>query len=294
MRNIFYKAIFFALFSVLFGVIELNAQTALRGKYVYEGEKAKKAFSFLLGFEGTSSVFYSYQYEGAGTLKGSWTREKGVIRVEIPQGDTILTLKLKQAGERLIVAEPLRHPILKRGDIFKKLSDARTAPDLTAQEVGNRVLKLLKTIKNVSDISPANLGRQTGLEVSFNKTNRNEYGFGGNVSDAPDWTYNFFAYPYPSQDNTRADTFRFSFNYGLNEPADPNTDKICTAINLAEFSRQLQEAGFSAPQPRRAEHGRLTGYEFSKPDISLVLYVKGGWEPNVNNCVQMILVSFAK
>ena len=64
-----------------------------------------------------------------------------------------------------------------------------SSPTLSAEDIGRRVIKLVQNLRTLDDISPASLERQMGIKVEFNKTDPNEYGFGGLISGH--WHYDF-------------------------------------------------------------------------------------------------------
>lgn len=293
---------FFAIiFLFLYGASVINAQANLNGRYVFKAGKETDSPSFSLKFERRENVYFSYFYEGAGTVSGKWTLENGIIKVVLSRGAD-WTLRLKQNGNDLKIVESLPQMtlpdvpdfrrILLNGTIFKKNTDHPTGPDLTPEEVGGKILKLVKSIKTVEDISPENIKRQTEISVVFHPDRRNEYGFGGNVIGGADWVYGIFAYPYPSKDNKTTDTLRFSFDYQLHEPLHPDTTIISKAFNFDSLSKELQDVGFSAPKPHFGQHNYISGWTFTRGKVEVLVGVKGGFEPNINNSVKSIQITF--
>lgn len=299
-----FRSIISLLFAIVIGSTQLFAQTNLNGRYSFRSVEGNDPSSFYLTFERQDAVYYSYFHEGAGTIGGKWTLENGIINVVLTRGDENWTIKLKQKGDDLELAEQLPEKglseipdfktVLLMGTIFKRMDDKPTGPVLKPEEIGKRVLKLVKSIRTLKDISAKNIKRQTGVSVTFDPKDRNSYGFGGDVIGAPDWIYGFSAYPYPSKDNKTTDTLRFSFNYQLHEPSNPDTTIVCKAIDFNSFSKELQKAGFSAPKPHIVNHGFQSGWTFERGKVSLWVSVKGGFEANVDNCVTGIIISFTK
>lgn len=298
-----FKSIIFLL-AIVVGSSQLIAQTNLNGRYSCKSDKGSDSPSFSLTFERQDAVYYSYFYQGAGTVGGKWTIENGIINVTLTRGGESWTIKLKQKGVDLEIAENLPEmglsdipdfkSVLPVGTVFKKIVEQPTGPNLTSEDIGKRVLKLLKSVRSLKDISPKNLKRQTGVEVTFHEKKRHEYGFGGNVIGASDWNYGFYAYPYPSKDNKTTDTLRFSFDYQLHEPLNPDSTVICKAFEFNALSKELQQAGFSVPEPQIMNHNRLSGWRSIRGKVSLIVSVIGGWEPNIENCVTGIQISINK
>lgn len=295
---------FLTTFLILFGATILNAQTNLNGRYSFQSDKGNCSPSFSLTFENQNSVYYSYSFNGAGTIGGKWTLENEIIKVILSRGNENWTIKLKQKGDNLEIAETLPEKglsdipdfktILPVGTVFKRIVDETTGPNLTPEDIGKRVLKLVKSVRTLKDISPKNIKRQTGVEVTFHDKNRNEYGFGGNLIGTSDWNYGFYAYPYPSKDNKTTDTLRFSFDYQLHEPLNPDTTVICKAFDFKTLSKELQQAGFSAPEMSFKSHGFVSGWTMKRGKVFLQISVKGGFDPNIDNCVTGINISFSR
>lgn len=77
---------------------------------------------------------------------------------------------------------------------------------ISAEEAGNRIIKLAKTVKSKKDISPKNIALQMQAKVEFNDQDRNTYEFAGNIKDST-WVYWLTAYPYPSKNNKKLRQF---------------------------------------------------------------------------------------
>lgn len=284
----------------VFSAVFVNGQNTLNGKYIYKVKNNEDSSSFFLTFERENAVYYSYFYEGAGTLGGTWTRENEIIKVVLTRGDANWTFKLKQKGADLEITEKLSKTgtdetpdfttILPAGTVFEKDDSKPSGPDLTAADFSKRALKLIASVHSLKDISPENIERRTGIKVSFNEENRREYGFGGNVVAAPDWTYGLIAYPYPSKDNKQTDTLHFSFDYRLHEPAYPDLSPICS-IDFDAFGKELQKAGFSTPTPVRGNHNVIIYWQSARDKTSLNISADGADKDSRRQCVKMVTVS---
>jgi len=290
-KNLLTAILMIAIF-IFISAVSANAQTDLKGRYVYAGKEGENTYSFTLKFEGKDAVYYSYEDNGYGTLEGKWSIEKGIITVIIPKDDLTLMFKFRQEGVDLAVIEILPHSLVDAGAVFKKYVSKPSGPDLTAQDFGKRALKLIKSVRRLKDFSPGNIARQTNLKVFFNEENHREYGFGGNVVGAPDWTYGLSAYPYPSKDNKTTDTVRFSFDYQLHEPASPDSSAVC--VDFGAFSKELTKAGFAAPTPIRGELNRILYWQSARDKTSLNISTGGKNKDSKSLCVKMVTVSLTK
>lgn len=261
-----------------------------KGRYAYEGRHGGEPYSFALTFEGHDAVYYSYVYRGAGTYKGTWSRNKGLVAVSVAAPDTTLTFSLKPQGDDLVVASPLNlmELAIETGAVFKKDTSKPTAPPLTAEDVSRRVLKLIGSIRGLDDLSPDNIERQTGLKVAFHNEDRQEYGFGGPVADAADWQYGINAYPYPSAARAETDTLLFAFNYQLHEPSHPDLAPVC-AVDFDAYSADLKASGFSST-PRYSSHNRLDGWTFVRGNTVVRISIEGGGPPG-RQCVKLLTIS---
>lgn len=282
------------IFIGLTGTLAINAQTNLKGRYIFEGKDEGVSFNYMLTFEGKDAVYYSYEHNGAATLKGSWKDENGVITVDIPNGDLQLMFKFKLEGKDLVVTETLHHSFVDAGAIFRKMDDTPSGAELTPEEIGKRATKLIKSIKSQNDLSAENLEKQIGMKVFFSKKNPKEFGVGGNVAGAPDWTYGFHGIPHTIEGVEKIGRLDFAFNYQLYEPLNPDMTTVCKAFDVDSLSKELQADGFSAPQPHYRVHNRLSGWDFTRGKVSVRVSVKGGWEPDIDKCVDLILISLVR
>ncbi len=285
----------------VFGAVSANAQTDLIGTYVYQGKQGEMAFNLSLKFERKDAVYYSFEYKGGGTIGGTWTLEDESIKVALRRGDANWTFRFKRNGTDLEVAEnfpkmemtelpEFKELNIAAGTIFKKDLSEPNAPTLSIEEIGKRVLKLTNSINDIKDLSPENIERQMQIKVSFKEENRNEYGFGGNIEGAPDWLYNLYAYP--SENNQRTDTIRFSFDYQLREPISPDLSLICT-VDFEAYRKELKDAGFTKSSPNFGVHSRLNGWSFARGKTMVNIGLNGGWKPYPRQCVNSLSITIA-
>jgi hypothetical protein len=285
----------------IFGAISANAQNDLNGTYIYQGKQGETSFNLMLKFERKDAVYYSFEYKGGGTIAGTWSLENGVIKVVLTRGDSNWNFRFRRKGSDLEVAEKfpkmameelpeLQEVNIAAGTVFKKDLSEPNAPTLKTEEISKRVLNFIKSVNDIKDLSPENIERRMQIEVTFNKENRNEYGFGGNIEGAPDWLYNLFAFP--SENNQKTDTVRFSFDYQLREPLNPDLSPICT-VDFDAFGKELKDAGFSKTFPLYGVHNRLTGWSFARGETLVNVGLNGGWEPYPRQCVKSLAITIA-
>lgn len=168
--------------------------------------------------------------------------------------------------------------------------NAPDTPSLTAKEISQRVIKLIKSIKTIKDLSPENIERVMKIKVNFRQENRNRYGFAGSVADSS-WLYSLQAYPYPLGKNEETDTLSFSF---WNKTENAEMKPVC-AVDFDFYSKELKKAGFSAEQ-YYGEHGRLLWWNFSRAgNVSAQISFNGESPENAGHkCVTMVILNANK
>lgn len=155
---------------------------------------------------------------------------------------------------------------------------------MTAEEIGKRVLDLINTIKDASDISPENIERATGLKINVNPENPNEYGAGGKITDT--WFYNIGGSS--NSKSGKSNRLTFSFDDQTNNYADMTP--ICN-MDFEAYSKRLNEIGFQS-SPVRGEHNRLSYWNFSRGEITVQVYIRGESNEKVNHdCVSMMIIN---
>jgi hypothetical protein len=268
----------------------LSAQTEPGGLYLFKGKDGENKFNFMFKFRDEGVVFYSYEYKGAATIKGSWTVENDAVTVRLPKEDSALVFKFKQTGNDLeIIEKPADVPIVTVGTLFTKAVDSPSGPTFSAKEISDRVLKFAKAIKTVKDISPENIERKMGIKVNFNEEDRTNYGFWGKIADSS-WIYGLVAYPYPSAKNKTTDTIRFTFD---NEAENADMKDVC--VDLESYRKNLKKAGFSYTNAYGV-HSMMRGLIFSRKNLFIDVYVERygtNFENIKNDCVQMVIISAA-
>ncbi|GEM_PF-2445403 len=138
------------------------------------------------------------------------------------------------------------------------------APTLTATEISQRVLKLIKSVKTVKDISTRNIEKITGLKMEFDPDDRNSYGASGKVEDTT-WFYSLVTLSNFHGEKPK----RLHFAFESIERDDSDLSFVC-AVDFEQYKEELITAGFSETV-KIGEHGRHLGWNFSKRGVSVEL-----------------------
>ncbi len=109
----------------------------------------------------------------------------------------------------------------------------------TAEDIGERIIRLAKNLNKIDDISPESIERHTGLEVKFNENNRLIYGFHGLISEP--WIYVLTSAQESEGSTPRQLIFSFS-DQGQAEKA--NKAAICKPT-FQDYRNALTEAGYT-------------------------------------------------
>lgn len=154
----------------------------------------------------------------------------------------------------------------------------------TAEDIGQRVLKLVENVRGPDDIAPTRIEQLTGIKVEFNPDDANEYGFSGQLTDA--WAYNLVSLPEGADQKPSRVMFSFDDESRSNADMAP----IC-ALDFDAYSASLQRAGF-ASNPARGKHDRLLYWDFSRDDVSVQVYVRGESDAKANHaCVSKLIIN---
>ena len=153
------------------------------------------------------------------------------------------------------------------------------ASSMSAEEIGNRVLKLIDTIRTNDDISPANIEKMIGIKVEFNAEDPNDYGFGGKLTD--EWSYNFGSLTDPT--GAKPSRLELSFDAQTGDNADMTP--ICK-FDFNDYSKFLTSAGFTK-SPFYAEHGRISSFNFKRGRVAVDINPHGDGE---HTCVSILTI----
>ena len=156
------------------------------------------------------------------------------------------------------------------------------SPALSAQEISKRVLALIEGIRNIGDISPANIEKLTGLKVTVNPADRKDYGVAGSLTQT--WYYGLHSMSPDASD--QPNRLLFQFNDQTNSDADMSP--ICVPIEY--FSESLTATGFVSRKMRN----RLDTqdfWEFTRGDVGVTVHVRGKRDPqDAQTCVSMAII----
>lgn len=154
---------------------------------------------------------------------------------------------------------------------------------LSAQDVGKRVLALIEHVRNRQDISPETIERHTGLKVSVNPDDRNDYGVTGKLTDQ--WYYGLRSMSAEPGETPN----RLMFQFNDQTHADADMSPVC--VPFEDYNQALTSAGFTAKRQRN----RLNTedyWDFSRGDIGVSVYVRGKSDPkDAQTCVSMLIIN---
>ncbi|HEY1137852.1 MAG TPA: hypothetical protein VGE64_10200 [Xanthomonadaceae bacterium] len=150
---------------------------------------------------------------------------------------------------------------------------------VSAEDIGQRVLKLIGSLRSAGDLSPERIQQETGLQVERSPDDRNVYGFSGDINDQ--WSYNLVTTP--DRQDAPPRSLRFSFDADAHGDVDPAP--ICRPT-FTEYTRALTELGF-AGEPMRAYPGS-DAWHFNRGDINVMAYRRGGEQ---GDCLSKLIVS---
>lgn len=154
-----------------------------------------------------------------------------------------------------------------------------THTTVSAEDIGQRVLKLIGSLRSAGDLSPERIQQETGLRVEINANDRNVYGFSGDINDQ--WSYSLVTTP--DRQDTPPRSLRFSFDADSHGDVDPAP--ICKPT-FDEYTRALKALGFEGV-PMRAYPGS-DGWHFNRGDINVMAYARGG---DHGGCLSKLIVS---
>jgi len=152
-----------------------------------------------------------------------------------------------------------------------------------AADIGKRVLKLVEHIRSADDIAPARIEQLTGMKVEFNPDDANEYGFGGQLTDA--WAYNLISLP-----DGDAKPTRLMFSFDDESRANADMAPIC-ALDFDAYAETLAAAGYQAT-PSPGKHGEVSLWDFTRDDVTVQVYVRGENDDKADHaCVSKLIIN---
>ncbi|MGN6152974.1 MAG: hypothetical protein ACTHOH_13355 [Lysobacteraceae bacterium] len=160
---------------------------------------------------------------------------------------------------------------------------AEPAIAMSAQDVADRVLRLIENVHNAADLAPQNVEQLTGLKIDVNSADGNDFGTAGRLTDT--WYYGLRSMtPQPGEKPNR---LLFQFNDQTH--ADADMTPVC--VPITRYASALTAAGFESKQLRN----RLDTqdyWEFSRGDIGVTVHVRGQRDPkDPQVCVSMLIIN---
>lgn len=156
---------------------------------------------------------------------------------------------------------------------------------ITAEDIGQRVLKLIDSIRSADDIAPTQIEKVTGIKVDFNPADQNQYGFGGKLSDT--WSYNLVSLT--EADGSKPTRLMFSFDE-QNHDDDADMSAIC-GLDFDAYAKALKQAGFKS-EPAPGERNSTRYWDFSRGEVSVHVYVRGESDAKAGHtCVTSLIIN---
>jgi hypothetical protein len=154
----------------------------------------------------------------------------------------------------------------------------------TAQDISQRVLKLVENIRGPDDIAPTRIEQLTGIKVEFNPDDANEYGFNGQLTDA--WAYNLVSLP----ESTDKKPSRIMFSFDDESRSNADMAPI-SALDFDDYAATLEAAGFRS-KPAHGKHDRILYWDFARGDVSVQIYVRGENDVKAEHiCVSKLIIN---
>jgi hypothetical protein len=137
---------------------------------------------------------------------------------------------------------------------------------LTADEVGNRILNLIKDVKKTKDLSPENIEKLTEIKVFFNGEGKSYYNYSGKVINSL-WHFKLDS---PAKNKTeKPNHLNVSFNH--QSKANLNLNNAC--LDFEKYKIELTNSGFSA-NPYYDERNDIDWWNFSQESVTVQIWTK--------------------
>lgn len=160
-------------------------------------------------------------------------------------------------------------------------SENYAAPTYSAKEVSQKVLQLIKSIKNFEQISPNNLEKVIGGKIIFDEENKNRYGYAGKISDS-DWFYQIFSLTEANGEPSR----RLEFSFERHDDKEDDLSPVCE-FTYDDYKKTLLADGFKVT-PLYGEHGRHLYWQFEKGNIEVKII---SYKYEQNECVKTLWIN---
>jgi hypothetical protein len=153
--------------------------------------------------------------------------------------------------------------------VFTGEIKAQNVPTLTIDDIGNRVLKLIKDVGKTKDISTENIEKNTEIKVVLSEENTKTvgsskgetYGFKGNIEKSV-WFYNLVLL---SESKGKKPN---QLAFVLFHRSRANLDLGAACIDFESFRKELVGSGFLA-NTNSVEDKILRSWDFSKNNVSV-------------------------
>ncbi len=141
-------------------------------------------------------------------------------------------------------------------------STDQAVPQLSAEEVGKRFLRLIAGLGSREDLSPQRIQDAIGLPIVKATHGDDLFGFVGNLSDGNGWQYSLSFYP-KSPSNKKG----VSLDFILGDERFPDMSGVC-ALAFVDYHDALKKMGY-VDYPKYGEFGDLRAWIYRKNDIEI-------------------------
>lgn len=154
---------------------------------------------------------------------------------------------------------------------------------LTAQDLSERVLKLIQSVQGIGDLAPDKLRETTGLPIVVHSAN--DYGANGPVAGV--WYYGLRSMSPDAASVPNRVLFQ------LSDQSDSDADMSPVCVPIETYEKTLVSAGFSSKKLRN-RHDTQDYWEFTRGKVGATVYVRGKSNPaDAQTCVSMVIVETA-
>lgn len=154
---------------------------------------------------------------------------------------------------------------------------------LSAQQLGDRVLTLIQSVRNAHDLSPQNIEKQTGLKIEVNPDNSSDYGIAGKLTEQ--WYYGLRSMSTAPGEAPNRVLFE------LNDQTHADADMSPVCVSFEHYNQTLTAAGFASRRLRNRV-GTQDYWDFTRGDVGVTVYVRGKTRPQDEQvCVSMLIIN---
>lgn len=156
-----------------------------------------------------------------------------------------------------------------------------------SKDLGQRVLRLIETVRDSSDLSPEAIGRSTGLQIETDPGDPRVYGFGKALDER--WVCNLIALPEPGSDEP-AQRMVFAFDDQTGRYDDMTA--VC-GLDFDDYAQALTAAGYTQRMNLGPENAfQSFGFRRGKVDLEILVRAQNA-ENSRRLCVSSLIIDAA-